>query len=123
MRSLESVFMYTSMILDKRLTVCFSALAGTAPFPKIVPRLRLGSVIALLCLISAFVSSYTFMKSSGFLVGIVFFGDPVIMRSIKFLNLHVPHWQKFLQPQKYNTKAAQIVSLLLIWLTISIVRF
>ncbi|KAJ5541254.1 hypothetical protein N7494_006330 [Penicillium frequentans] len=76
-----------------------NALAGTAPFPRTMPRLRLGSVIAVLSLISAFVSSYVFMKASGFIVGIVFFGDPVIWRGIKFLDLHVPHWQKYLLPQ------------------------
>jgi len=39
------------------------------------------------------------MKTSGLIVGIVFFGDPIIRRSIKFLDSHIPHWQKFLQPQ------------------------
>ncbi|KAJ5643654.1 uncharacterized protein N7484_006161 [Penicillium longicatenatum] len=76
-----------------------NALAGTAPFPRLAPRLRLASVIVPLCLISAFVNSYIFMKASGFLIGVVFFGDPIIWRSIKFLDFHIPHWQKILLPQ------------------------
>lgn len=63
-----------------------------------------------------------FMKASGFLVGVVFFGDPVIWRGIKFLDLHVPNWQKYLQPQKYCIKTAQGVSYSRVLLIIYIVR-
>ncbi|KAJ5760536.1 hypothetical protein N7520_007692 [Penicillium odoratum] len=76
-----------------------NALSGTPPFPRTAPRLRLASVIAPLCFVSAFISSYTFMKTSGFVIGFAFFGDPIIMRGMSFLNRKLPQWRKILQLQ------------------------
>lgn len=36
----------------------------------------------------------------GFLIGLIFFGDPLIKRGITYLNRKFPHWQKIFQLQK-----------------------
>ncbi|CAL5867521.1 uncharacterized protein PFLUO_LOCUS1740 [Penicillium psychrofluorescens] len=76
-----------------------NALSATPPFPLMHPRLRLVSVLAPACLASIFISSYVLIKMSGLVVGIAFFGDPLIRRSISYLNRKVPHWQRFLELQ------------------------
>ncbi|KAJ5924709.1 hypothetical protein N7466_008896, partial [Penicillium verhagenii] len=76
-----------------------NALSGTRPFPRRAPQLRLACIVAPLCLISTFVSSYMFMKTTGFLFGFAFFGDPVIWRAIAYLNRKIPNWQKLLELQ------------------------
>ncbi|KAJ5818536.1 hypothetical protein N7474_004127 [Penicillium riverlandense] len=76
-----------------------NALSATPPFPRMDPRLRLVSVLAPACLASIFVSSYMLIKMTGLVIGIAFFGDPLIRRSITYLNHKVPHWQKFFELQ------------------------
>ncbi|KAJ5918828.1 hypothetical protein N7454_009972 [Penicillium verhagenii] len=83
-----------------------NALSGTRPFPRRAPRLRLACIVAPLCLISTFVSSYMFMKTSGFLFGFAFFGDPIIWRAIAYLNRKIPNWQKLLELQKHSDKCS-----------------
>lgn len=46
-------------------------------------------------------SSYVLMKSTTFIVGFAFFGDPVIRRGVKYLNRRFPKWQKVIELQKY----------------------
>ncbi|KAK7712745.1 hypothetical protein SLS57_007699 [Botryosphaeria dothidea] len=74
-----------------------NALSPTPPFPRNTYRLRLAALVVPLLLTSAFVSSYLFMKGVTFASGFVFFGDPVLSRSLTWLNSHFPHWQKLLE--------------------------
>ncbi|KAI1463500.1 uncharacterized protein F4812DRAFT_446352 [Daldinia caldariorum] len=74
-----------------------NALSPTSPFPRDVYRLRLAALIVPLFLISLFVTSYMFMKGMTFGAGFGFFGDPVIARGLKWLNLAFPRWQKLLE--------------------------
>ncbi|KAJ5723438.1 hypothetical protein N7488_001473 [Penicillium malachiteum] len=76
-----------------------NALSGMPPFPRLIPQLRLASIIAPLWLLSRFTSSYALVKSTGFFLGFAFFGDPIIWRGIEFLNRKYPRWQKFLEIQ------------------------
>ncbi|CAG8233259.1 unnamed protein product [Penicillium salamii] len=76
-----------------------NALSATAPFPRLSPRLRLAAVLCPACLASMVTSSYVLMKSTTFIVGFVFFGDPVIRRGVKYLNRRFPKWQKVIELQ------------------------
>ncbi|KAJ5092831.1 hypothetical protein N7456_008692 [Penicillium angulare] len=76
-----------------------NALSGTAPFPRLAPQIRLASIIAPLCLVSVFLSSYVLIKTTGLVVGFVFFGDPIIWRGVQWLNSKYPHWEKILKLQ------------------------
>lgn len=74
-----------------------NALSPTAPFPKEKPRMKLAAVLLPVLLISMFTSAYMFMKMNGFVIGFGFFGDPVIMRGLSYLNRKFPHWEKLLE--------------------------
>ena len=74
-----------------------NALSPISPFPKEKPRLKLAACLAPVLLISIFTSSYMFMKMNGLLVGFGFFGDPLIWRTLSYLNREFPHWQKLLE--------------------------
>ncbi|CAI7664546.1 unnamed protein product [Penicillium glandicola] len=76
-----------------------NALSATAPFPRLSPRLRLVTVLGPVCLVSILMSCYVFMKLSTLLIGLAFFGDPVIRRGIGYMNRRLPGWQKLLQLQ------------------------
>ncbi|CAG8032075.1 unnamed protein product [Penicillium nalgiovense] len=76
-----------------------NALSPTAPFPQLSPRLRLMAVLGPAFLISMVTSCYVFMKLSRLLIGLAFFGDPVIRRGIVYLNRRIPNWQKLIQLQ------------------------
>ncbi|KAF7117171.1 hypothetical protein CNMCM5793_005891 [Aspergillus hiratsukae] len=76
-----------------------NALSPTPPFSAVAPCLRLASVLAAGFLVSLLTSSYVFVKLSTFLVGFIFFGDPVLHRLISYLNHEFPHWQKLLELQ------------------------
>jgi hypothetical protein len=74
-----------------------NALSPTPPFPKNAYRLRLAGLVLPMLLISAFVTSYMFMKGVTFGIGFGLFGDPVISRGISLLNRKFPNWQKLLE--------------------------
>ncbi|CAG8124316.1 unnamed protein product [Penicillium salamii] len=76
-----------------------NALSATAPFPRLSPRLRLAAVLCPACLASMVTSSYVLMKSTTFIVGFAFFGDPVLRRGVKYLNRRFPKWQKVIELQ------------------------
>ncbi|KAJ5590679.1 hypothetical protein N7450_004651 [Penicillium hetheringtonii] len=77
------------------------ALSATPPFHPWVPRLRLLSVLLPVCLASNSVTSYALAKGFGFFAGFAFFGDPVIMRSLAFLNQNYPGWHKLLHFENF----------------------
>lgn len=74
-----------------------NALSPTKPFPQEIYRLRIAALVVPLLGVSIFVTSYMFMKGVTFGVGFGFFGDPVIMPTLKFLNRTFPRWQKLLE--------------------------
>ncbi len=74
-----------------------NALEPTPPFPRDVYRLRLAAVLVPLFAISIFITSYMFMKGLTFGVGFGFFGDPIIMPGLRWLNTNYPNWQKLLE--------------------------
>ncbi|KGO44185.1 Protein of unknown function DUF3292 [Penicillium expansum] len=76
-----------------------NALSATAPFPQLTPRLRLVALLGPALLASMMTSCYVFMKLSTLLVGLTFFGDPVIRRGVVYLNRRLPNWQKLIQLQ------------------------
>ncbi|KAL5333744.1 hypothetical protein BJX70DRAFT_380179 [Aspergillus crustosus] len=71
-----------------------NALSPTHPFPQTTPRLRIAMVLAPALLASVVTSSYVFMKMSTLFVGFGFFGDPIIMRGIHYLNENYPIWKE-----------------------------
>jgi len=69
---------------------CANALSPIPPFPANKYRLRLAALIAPLCGISLFVTSYMFMKGVTFGIGFGLFGDPIIQRLLAWLNKKQP---------------------------------
>ncbi|KGO64028.1 Protein of unknown function DUF3292 [Penicillium italicum] len=76
-----------------------NALSATAPFPQLSPRLRLVALLGPALLASIMTSCYVFVKLSTLLIGLAFFGDPVIRRGVVYLNRRLPNWQKLIQLQ------------------------
>ena len=74
-----------------------NALSPTSPFSKLVPRLKLASLVAPGIAVSLATSSYMFMKMNMFFIGFGFFGDPLIQRGVELLNKEFPNWQKLLE--------------------------
>ncbi|KAL5357132.1 hypothetical protein BJX96DRAFT_181237 [Aspergillus floccosus] len=69
-------------------------LSPTPPFHLVNARLRLGSILVLWALCSLFIPSYWLIKSTTFLLGLVFFGDPLFQRSLAWMNYRFPHWKE-----------------------------
>ena len=79
---------------------CISALSPIAPFPENTYRLRLAGLVLPVFIASLFVTSYMFVKGVTFGIGFGFFGDPIISRSLSWLNRAYPNWQKLLELRK-----------------------
>ncbi|TKA32009.1 hypothetical protein B0A50_01255 [Salinomyces thailandicus] len=73
-----------------------NALDPTPPFPRDVHRLRLASIVVPLFASSFFITNYMVTKGMTFGIGFGFFGDPVIMRGLDWLNSKFPKWQQLL---------------------------
>jgi hypothetical protein len=83
------------------LTNLRSALSPIPLFPSEVYRLRLVAILLpLLFSISLFVTPYILVKSTSFLTGFIFFGDPILSRGLAWLNRTIPNWQKLLELRK-----------------------
>ncbi|CAK3823207.1 Succinate--hydroxymethylglutarate -transferase [Lecanosticta acicola] len=74
-----------------------NALDPTPPFPRDLYRLRIAALIVPALAVSLVVTSYMLVKGITLAVGFGFFGDPVIMRGLEYLNSHFPKWQKLLE--------------------------
>ena len=74
-----------------------NALTPTPPFPHDAYRLRLAALIVPLLAASPFITNYMVVKGMTFGIGFGFFGDPVIMRGLEWLNRRFPKWQKLLE--------------------------
>ncbi|EIN07550.1 hypothetical protein PUNSTDRAFT_88129 [Punctularia strigosozonata HHB-11173 SS5] len=75
-----------------------NALSPTPPFSSII-RFKLGMIVAPLLLASLYVNEVLLYKGSTFIFGIVFFGQPLLMRGAVWLTEKVPNWQWYLQPK------------------------
>ncbi|KAK0562507.1 hypothetical protein OC861_005276 [Tilletia horrida] len=79
-----------------------NALSPMPPFHQHVPRTRLAAVLAPLALLASLLDPNLVYRSTTFLVGFLFFGQPLMDRLkpeplIAWLDAHVPHWKKMLQ--------------------------
>ncbi|OOO14199.1 Protein of unknown function DUF3292 [Aspergillus oryzae] len=74
-------------------------LSPTPPFLAIAPRLQLVGMLISIALISLVTSSHFMIKSGSFLLGLAVFGDPVLQRTIAFLNDKVANWKEYLDLQ------------------------
>ena len=83
-----------------RITDFQSALSPTAPFPQDAARLKLAALLVPAIAVAMLTSSAMFMKMNTFLMGLGFFGDPIIWRAASWLNREFPHWQKLLEIRK-----------------------
>ncbi|KAI0756005.1 hypothetical protein C8Q80DRAFT_1092010 [Daedaleopsis nitida] len=74
-----------------------NALDPVVPFPKWTARLRLAGVLLPLLLANFILSAKMLVDGTMFLVGVVFFSQPVLSRlTVKFTH-RFPHWQKYLE--------------------------
>ncbi|GES61902.1 hypothetical protein ATEIFO6365_0011041900 [Aspergillus terreus] len=76
-----------------------NALSPTPPFSSKTPFVRLGSVLVAALAVSLVTTNHFFVKTSTFVFGAVFFGDPIFARAIAYLNTNFPGWQASLLPQ------------------------
>lgn len=86
--------------MTSRLIDISSALSPVSPFDT-WPRNRFGLVLIGVGCSFHFVSAYMVSKTTTFLLGFLIFGDPIISRSLLFLNKNYPHWMELLEPRKY----------------------
>jgi hypothetical protein len=74
-----------------------NALSPVTPFPRRRPRAKLAACLLPIFLGSFFLTPYMVTKASTFAAGFGFFGDPIIMPGLEYLNRKVPNWQKMLE--------------------------
>ena len=67
------------------------------PFPKYQARLRLAAIFAPLLLAAFVVPAEAVVHGTSFLIGVVFFSQPVLTRMYEELNRRVPNWQEYLE--------------------------
>lgn len=73
-----------------------NALEPTRPFPQHKPQLKLAGVLTPIFLISLLLTPYMVVKGATFFVGVGFFGDPIFIRSLHWLNANYPNWPVYL---------------------------
>ncbi|KAE8250740.1 hypothetical protein A4X13_0g4434 [Tilletia indica] len=79
-----------------------NAMSPTPPFGQHVARLRLAGVLAPIALGASLLTPDILYRSTSFLLGFLFFGQPVLDRLkpepiLAWLDEHVPHWRKYLE--------------------------
>ncbi|TVY71441.1 hypothetical protein LSUE1_G007673 [Lachnellula suecica] len=75
-----------------------NAISPTPPFSHL-SFLRLEGALLPLFLTSLFVPQYLVCKTTGFAIGFILFGDPVISRGLEVLNEKTPNWLEMLEPK------------------------
>lgn len=73
-----------------------NALSPTPPFDE-NKRLQLAAIFAPLLLMSLFLKAQWVVKGTYFIMGCIFFTDPLQQRGIAWLNENVPDWPKYLE--------------------------
>lgn len=79
-----------------------NALSPTAPFAQHAPRLSIAGIVAPLMLVSLFVTVDVVYRSTTLLLGLLFFGQPVLDRMKvsdfkKLLDEKIPDWPRYLE--------------------------
>ncbi|KAE8373628.1 hypothetical protein BDV26DRAFT_271591 [Aspergillus bertholletiae] len=75
-------------------------LSPTPPFFAIAPRLQLAGILVSIGLVSLITSNHFMVKSGSFFFGLAIFGDPVLQRTLAFLNDKFADWKEYLDLQK-----------------------
>ncbi|TVY35041.1 hypothetical protein LOCC1_G006893 [Lachnellula occidentalis] len=75
-----------------------NAISPTPPFPRL-SFLKIEAVFVPLFLISLLVPQYMVYKGTGFAVGFVLFGDPIISPGLRLLDREFPTWKEVFNPK------------------------
>ncbi|KAK4237102.1 hypothetical protein C8A03DRAFT_16312 [Achaetomium macrosporum] len=78
-----------------------NALDPTPPFSREKHRIRLAGLLSSMLMVSIFFSAASIVKATTFIVGVVFFSDPLIKRSIHWLDRQHPGWTQLLRPEAH----------------------
>ncbi|KAK0614619.1 hypothetical protein B0T14DRAFT_499848 [Immersiella caudata] len=76
-----------------------NALNPTEPFPTRRPRVVLASCLLPPILILQLLTAHALFKATGFVVGLVVFGDPIWRRTVDFLDRRCPDWRSRIDPR------------------------
>ncbi len=79
-----------------------SALSPSPPFPTYTPRLRLAAPMMPL-FFAQFISAAVFARATTFLLGFLFFGQPLLTRAAHWLTHRYPNWREYLELRKWVT--------------------
>ncbi|KAL4977135.1 hypothetical protein BDW66DRAFT_150447 [Aspergillus desertorum] len=79
-------------------------LSPSPPFSLIGPRLELAVILVVIFLASLSASSRMIVKTFSLVIGLGFFGDPVLSRAMNFLNTKVPNWKTYLDIEKSDSQ-------------------
>lgn len=74
-----------------------NALDSTPPFPKSRPRIRLAAPLLPIVVAAYYTTPYMLTKVSGFLLGFLLFGKPLLDRAVQLLERTHPRWQRFVE--------------------------
>lgn len=74
-----------------------NALNPKPPFPIFRPRIKLAAVLLPMVIASYYTTPYMLTKGSGFALGLIIFGKPVLDRVVWMLEQTYPHWQRFVE--------------------------
>ncbi|KAJ5139204.1 uncharacterized protein N7515_004052 [Penicillium bovifimosum] len=75
-----------------------NAISPKPPFSRF-SFLRIDAVLAPILLVSLFVDYYMVYKGTGFAIGFVIFGDPILRPAIAWFKRHVPNYKELVQPK------------------------
>ncbi|KAJ5567070.1 hypothetical protein N7535_006376 [Penicillium sp. DV-2018c] len=79
-----------------------NAISPKPPFSRF-SFLRIDAVLALILLVSLGVDYFMVYKGTGFAIGLVFFGDPLLRPAKAWFKRHVPNYKELVQPKKSVT--------------------
>ncbi|KIP10066.1 hypothetical protein PHLGIDRAFT_22447 [Phlebiopsis gigantea 11061_1 CR5-6] len=74
-----------------------NALSPTHPFPYWEPRLKLAGPILVAALVTYFINMAFVLRIVTFVIGIVIFGQPLLVRGLCLLTEKVPNWKDYLE--------------------------
>ncbi|KAJ5888158.1 hypothetical protein N7495_008199 [Penicillium taxi] len=74
-----------------------NAVSPTPPFDQFAPRMRFASILAPICAVSMLISSYLLIKILALVIGLAFFGEPVVKHGTAYLDEKYPTWKDRIQ--------------------------
>ncbi|KAL4789362.1 hypothetical protein BDV19DRAFT_374295 [Aspergillus venezuelensis] len=75
-------------------------LAPSPPFTLLAPRAQVMLILLSAILVSMILTSNMIIKTISLIVGLIFFGDPVMSRAMTLLNEKIPNWKEYLDIEK-----------------------